>query len=305
MDCDTGQQDANSQHSQYGAQEGKQYSLLQNVCASYGLTLKEEEEDLSAYKIPPNDLLSGQYGAYDVTDSGMMVDMVTGAVVDPLQFTATLTFSSPSDTNALLESLSDAADLFLPRLQTDDGGNDLLEDSLHSPSSTGSAIGQEGQMSSAVESNVDPFPEHNLALTRGFDATRHYTTAPQHFNSAKLSALNYPTGETSYQPLPKERNELAMHLNQNQHQNEPQLQQLQIQVQMQHQQQQQHTSSTSPHHQHHQGLLSPGLSFTGSGKFMYFVLPLTWFIHEILLDFYYITRAGVTKITKCDTSLQN
>lgn len=172
MECDTGQQDVNSQHSQYNAQEGKQYSLLQNVCASYGLTLKEEE-DLSPYKIQPNDLLSGQYGAYDMTDTGMMVDMVTGAVVDPLQFTATLTFNSPTDHTALLESLSDAADLFLPRLPAEDGSNDLLEESLHSPSSTGSGIGQDGgQMTTPVEPSVDPFPEHSMALTRGFDTSR-------------------------------------------------------------------------------------------------------------------------------------
>ncbi|XP_043267556.1 transcriptional regulator ovo isoform X2 [Venturia canescens] len=264
MECDTGQQDMNSQHSPYGAQEGKQYSLLQNVCGSYGITLKEEEEDLAAYKIQPNDLLSGQYGAYDVTDSGMMVDMVTGAVVDPLQFTATLTFSSPSDHTALLESLSDAADLFLPRLPAEEGGNDLLEDSLHSPASAGSGIGQDGHMSTPVEPSVDPFPEHSMTLARGFDASRHYTNPPQHFTTNKLSSISYNNGESSYQPLPKERPELALHLNQNQHQNEPQLQQLQIQVQMQHQQQQQN-SATSPHQQHHQGLLSPGLSFTGSG----------------------------------------
>lgn len=175
IDCDTGQQDS-SQHAQYSAQEGKQYSLLQNVCAnvcaSYGLTFKEEEEELGAYKIQANDLLSGQYGAYDVTDTGMMVDMVTGTVVDPLQFTAaTLTFNSPSDHTALLESLSDAADLLLPRLQTEDGGSDLLDESLHSPASTGSSgIGQDsGQMTTPVEPSVDPFPEHSMALTRGFD----------------------------------------------------------------------------------------------------------------------------------------
>jgi len=176
IECDTGQQDVNPQHAQYNAQEGKQYSLLQNVCAnvcaSYGLTFKEEEEELAAYKIQPNDLLSGQYGAYDVTDAGMMVDMVTGAVVDPLQFTAaTLTFNSPPDHTALLESLNDAADLLLPRLQTEDGGSDLLEESLHSPASTGSsAIGQDGgQMTTPVEPTVDPFPEHSIALTRGFE----------------------------------------------------------------------------------------------------------------------------------------
>ncbi|XP_036145312.1 transcriptional regulator ovo isoform X2 [Monomorium pharaonis] len=263
IDCDTGQQD-NSQHAQYNAQEGKQYSLLQNVCAnvcaSYGLTFKEEEEELAGYKIQPNDLLSAQYGTYDVTDTGMMVDMVTGTmVVDPLQFTAaTLTFNSPSDHTALLETLNDAADLLsLPRLQTEDGGSDLLEESLHSPASTGSSgIGQDGQMTTPVEPSVDPFPEHSMALTRGFD-TRHYTT-PQHFNASKLAGLNYSAGETSYQSLQKERPEIALHVNQN-HQQE---QQLQIQVQLQQQKQQ----ATSPHQQQqqqqqHQSLLSPGLNF--------------------------------------------
>ncbi|KAK0159835.1 hypothetical protein PV327_010907 [Microctonus hyperodae] len=266
MECDTGQQEINS-HAQYGAQEGKQYSLLQNVCASYGLVLKEEEEEeLADYKIQPNDLLAGQYGAYDVTDSGMMVDMVTGAVVDPLQFTATLTFSSPSDHNALLESLSDAADLFLPRLPNDDGSNDLLEDSLHSPGSATSNIGQDGQMTTPVEPSVDPFPEHSMTLSRGFDTSRHYGAQnSQQFSTSKLSGMSYSTEDTSYPSLAKERPELALHINQNQHQAEPQLQQLQIQVQMQ-QQQQQQPNSNSPHHQHHhQGLLSPGLSFTGSG----------------------------------------
>ncbi|XP_076278075.1 uncharacterized protein LOC143207983 isoform X3 [Lasioglossum baleicum] len=258
MECDTGQQDVNSQHSQYNAQEGKQYSLLQNVCATYGLTLKEEE-DFSPYKIQPNDLLSGQYGAYDMTDTGMMVDMVTGAVVDPLQFTATLTFSSPSDHTALLESLSDAADLFLPKLQAEDGGNDLLEDSLHSPASAGSGIGQDaaGQMTTPVEPSVDPFPEHSMALTRGFDTS----------STSKLG-LSYGN-ESGYQTVSKERTELGLHINQNhQHQSEPQLQQLQIQVQLQQQQQQQQQqqgTTTSPHQQQHQGLLSPGLSFSGSG----------------------------------------
>ncbi|XP_072756014.1 uncharacterized protein [Anoplolepis gracilipes] len=265
IECDTGQQD-NSQHAQYNAQEGKQYSLLQNVCAnvcaSYGLTFKEEEEELGGYKIQP-DLLSGQYASYDVTD-GMMVDMVTGTVVDPLQFTAgTLTFNSPSDHTALLESLSDAADLLLPRLQTEDGSSDLLEESLHSPASTGSSgIGQDaGHMTTPVEPSVDPFPEHSMALTRGFD-TRHYTT-PQHFNASKLASLNYATGESNYQSLPKERPELALHVNQNQQQQQQQDQQLQIQVQLQQQKQ----AAASPHQQQqqHQGLLSPGLNFTSNG----------------------------------------
>lgn len=181
MDCDTGQQDVNSQHSPFGAQEGKQYSLLQNACMTYGINLKEEDD----YKIQ-SDLLSSQYGQYDVTESGMMVDMMTGAVVDPLQFTATLTFSSPSEQSALFESFGDNAELFLPRLSADDTGNDLLEDSLRcSPSSTGSVVGQDGQIATPVEPSVDPFPEHgSLGLTRGFDTSRFVESELQMFGSA-------------------------------------------------------------------------------------------------------------------------
>lgn len=105
MDCDTGQELSGPNYNSSANNEilPKQYSLLQNVCATYGITVKDDE-DLSSY----------------VKDSGgfiscddVMVDALTGAVVDPLQFTATLTFSSPADHTALLESLSDAADLFL------------------------------------------------------------------------------------------------------------------------------------------------------------------------------------------------
>lgn len=168
MECDTGQPDSLNSHNQYSAQEGKQYSLLQNVCASYGIALKEEE-DLAAYKIQPNDLLSGQYGGYDVSDSGMMLDVVSGAGVDPLQFSATLTFTS-SDHSALLESLTDAAELFLPRLPSDEN-SELLDETLPSPASAGSnGMGQDStQLNTPVEPSVDPFPEHSISLSRGFD----------------------------------------------------------------------------------------------------------------------------------------
>lgn len=62
--------------------------------------------------------------------------------VDPLQFTATLTFSSSAE-HALLESLSDATDLssFLQRLpneeQTD---NDEVSNNIHSPSTESSQL---------------------------------------------------------------------------------------------------------------------------------------------------------------------
>lgn len=86
----------------------KQYSLLQNVCAQYGLSVKDDDELANMMKD------SGAFLAYD----DVMVDAMTGAVVDPLQFTATLTFSGPEH-SALLDSLSDAAELFLREVGTD------------------------------------------------------------------------------------------------------------------------------------------------------------------------------------------
>ncbi|KAK6630228.1 hypothetical protein RUM43_015021 [Polyplax serrata] len=79
-------------------------------------TGQEILQEMAAYALPASN--------YDISDS-MMVDLATGTVVDPLQFTATLTFASPADHNALLETLSDAADLFLQRLPSDDELNQV------------------------------------------------------------------------------------------------------------------------------------------------------------------------------------
>ena len=163
MDCDTGQSDLSSQ--QYGAQDGKQYSLLQNVCATYALALKEEE-DLSAYKMQP-DVLNGQYSGYDVSDSSMMLD-VAGAN-DPLQFSATLTFSA--ETASLLENFGDAADLFLPKFQAEENP-ELLDETLHSPASAGSAgmgADTDFKQMTPIESGVEPFSEHSINISR-FDS---------------------------------------------------------------------------------------------------------------------------------------
>lgn len=65
---------------------------------------------MSAYNLP---------GGYDLGDS-MMVDLATGALVDPIQFSAALSIASQADHTALLESLSDAADLFLQRMPNDE-----------------------------------------------------------------------------------------------------------------------------------------------------------------------------------------
>jgi len=62
---------------------------------------------MSAYNLP---------GGYDMSDS-MMVDLSAGGLLDPLQFSsaAALSLASSAEHAALLESLSDAADLFIQR----------------------------------------------------------------------------------------------------------------------------------------------------------------------------------------------
>ncbi|KAL5275694.1 OVOL1 family protein [Megaselia abdita] len=103
-----------------GNSEGK-YSMLNNI--GYGLVLKDEPDFDYESKM---DILNGNYGnlnqnglnAYDIVNDAMIADIAAGGVVDPLQFTATLTtFASPD----VLDSLSDAVDLsaFLQRLPND------------------------------------------------------------------------------------------------------------------------------------------------------------------------------------------
>ncbi|XP_075213002.1 uncharacterized protein LOC142319518 isoform X2 [Lycorma delicatula] len=247
MDCDTGQDLTNyTSNNNNNNNEGqpKQYSLLQNVCATYGITMKDEEDELSTYVKE-----SGGFLSYD----DVMVDAMTGAVVDPLQFTATLTFSSPADHTALLESLTDAADLFL----RDPGEN----------------------IPPPVEPAVNPFPEHRVGFpepttpsSSGVANTTNSTTSNSTANttsstSSTSSATNGGSNGRGFSPytarslppgyheLAKER-DISLHLA-----DEPaqQMQQLQIQVQLQQQQQQQQHS----HQQQNESggsLLSPGLS---------------------------------------------
>lgn len=112
MDCDTGQDAVHlsSLFQSSGAELlPKQYSSLQNVCATYGITMKEEE-DLSTY-VKDN-------GAFLNYDDNLMIDAVTGSNVDPLQFTATLTFSSPTDNSQILDHLPESSDLFMREVST-------------------------------------------------------------------------------------------------------------------------------------------------------------------------------------------
>jgi ovo len=165
MDCDSTQELANLGVYGDGTMNmtSKQYSMLQNA---YGIALKDEQDLDYETKVDPltlnSNLLNGSYGSYD---DSMMVDIGGVGVVDPLQFTATLTFSSPAD-HALLDSLSDAVDLsqFLQRLPNDDHENTQNDLELSStPSLTPDSVSV-----TPVEaaSCLEPFPEH---LIRGYD----------------------------------------------------------------------------------------------------------------------------------------
>lgn len=203
MDCDTGQELANL-NLNGGHSPPKQYSTLQN--ASYGIVMKDES-DLEMYetKIDQiNNLLPGSYSGYE---DSMMVD-ISGTVVDPLQFTATLTFSSSAE-QALLESLTDANDLssYLQRLPSDDNDSDeIITNEMNSESPQLQQVDQ-----------IDSFNDHNM-IGRNYESQRGY---PPQFSKI------YPEQLPSYQSSV---NGEALH------------------VQM-----------------HQQQMLSPTLSFNGSG----------------------------------------
>lgn len=152
-------------------QNSKQYSLLQN--AAYGIILKDEQDLEYESKMDPMSMMQNSgYGGYDVNDS-MMVDL-SGNVVDPLQFTATLTFSSPAE-HALLDSLTDAVDLtsFLQRLpndvqQTSSSHSSNAHSSNELDLSSNPSLTPDSVSITPVHdgSCLEPFPE-NFVLGRG------------------------------------------------------------------------------------------------------------------------------------------
>lgn len=164
MDCDTTQEHSSNNYSSEptASNAAKQFSMLHN--AAYGLVLKDEIDDDGMNNINPNMMQSNQNYPYDVND-GMMNEMNNGNV-DPLQFTATLTFSSPAE-HALLDSLTDAVDLssFLQRLPNDDqssSGNDL--EIASTPSLTPDSV----TVNANNENNcLEPFPD--IVLNRSYD----------------------------------------------------------------------------------------------------------------------------------------
>lgn len=140
----------------------KQYSVLQNVYLQNGMVLKDEidlDYDGKIDTLSLNGNLLQNYGD-GYTDS-MMAELSNA--VDPLQLTATLTFSSPNE-HALLESLTDAVDLsqFLQRLPSDDDQCNDLE--LSSTSSlTPDSNGDHHQQ----HHNMDSFQDHLIGGRHG------------------------------------------------------------------------------------------------------------------------------------------
>lgn len=190
MDCDGSQELTNI--GSYSEQSNNNISLKNySMNAAYGLIMKDEQDLEYESKFDPlslnSNLLQNGYGNYDMSDS-MMVDM-NGSGVDPLQFTATLTFSSPAE-HALLDSLTDAVDLssFLQRLPNDDhssSGNDLELSST--PSLTPDSVSI-----TPVDNQIDSYTEH-LLMGRNNSYDR------QQLNGYSLSNKMYNENPPSYQ----------------------------------------------------------------------------------------------------------
>ena len=226
MDCDTGQgQDGGGTgYVGNGTANAKQYSLLQNVGASYGLITVKDDED---------DALLDSTNGYNQFEDPMLIDIASGVVVDPLQFTATLTFSSPADQNALFESLSE--ELFLQRMSTGSpDGSDLLPETAGNINSS---------IPGPIEPAVDPFPEHNaLGLTQrsSYKDTSRNFAAPTHFTKNNMFLNNgnniadSGNGTSSFHNLPKERPELALHISSSGNSQDQPMQQLEVSMQYPH-----------------------------------------------------------------------
>lgn len=164
MDCDANGELTNIGGYPSSPQDAntKQYSVLQNVYLQNGLVLKDEidlDYDGKIDTLSLNSNLLQNYG--DGYTDAMMADLSNA--VDPLQLTATLTFSSPNE-HALLESLTDAVDLsqFLQRLPSDDDQCNDLELSS-TPSLTPDSNGEHHQQ----HHNLDSFQDHLIGGRHG------------------------------------------------------------------------------------------------------------------------------------------
>lgn len=168
----------------------KQYSVLQNVYLQNGMVLKDEidlDYDGKIDTLSLNGNLLQNYN--DGYTDAMMADLSNA--VDPLQLTATLTFSSPNE-HALLESLTDAVDLsqFLQRLPSDDDQCNDLELSS-TPSLTPDSNGDHQQ-----HHNLDSFQDHLIGgRHNGFSNDRQlfYKSSPPSSTSSYENPPPYQT----------------------------------------------------------------------------------------------------------------
>lgn len=194
MDCDANGELTNIGGYPSSPQDAntKQYSVLQNVYLQNGMVLKDEidlDYDGKIDTLSLNGNLLQNYS--DGYTDAMMADLSNA--VDPLQLTATLTFSSPNE-HALLESLTDAVDLsqFLQRLPTDDDQCNDLELSS-TPSLTPDSNGDHHQQ----HHNLDSFQDHLIGGGRhgGFSNDRQlfYKSSPPSSTSSYENPPPYQT----------------------------------------------------------------------------------------------------------------
>lgn len=170
----------------------KQYSELQNAYLQNGMILKDEIDLDYDGKIDTLSLSGNLMPSYnDSYSDAMMVDLSNA--VDPLQLTATLTFSTPTD-HALLECLTDAVDLsqFLQRLPNDDNDLDITSTPSLTPDS-----GSAGEHHHQQHQNLDSFQDHLIGgrhNNNAFQNERHH-----YFKSSPPSSTSSYENPPSYQ----------------------------------------------------------------------------------------------------------
>ncbi|XP_055370823.1 transcriptional regulator ovo-like [Condylostylus longicornis] len=222
-DCGDTNGESNGGINNFTNNENSKFPLMSNNSA-YGIVVKDEldldyEGKLDMSSLSAN-LLSSAYNNYDMCNDSIMADLAANGV-DPLQFTATLTFSGASE-NALLESLSDPVDLssFLNRLPSDGstpspGNHDL--DLTSTPSLTPDSVSITPVDTS---SGYENFSENLIQQLQ--NSNRHCYEQPNH-NHLRY---NLPNGNNNkmYQESPPppgyQQNREMMQLHQLQHQHQ-------------------------------------------------------------------------------------
>lgn len=104
MDYDTGQ-DVMHFSNLFSASDLPKYSMLHNMCATFGITMKEDEDVNLTNYLKDN----GSIFSYD---DSLMIDAVSGNNVDSLSFPNSLNFSSPNDNSQIID-MPGSPDLFM------------------------------------------------------------------------------------------------------------------------------------------------------------------------------------------------